>query len=109
MNSSERYPARIIQSKEENTGYRQFREMDNIKNSDSSFAQTGEIESKRGKHKTPSLIQASHFNFNIPHDSKIKKITVEFAHKSTGEIDVPAPTVELIDVDVKKAIQSLMI
>ena len=103
MKSSEMYPSKLIQSKEENTGYRQFREMDNLKNSDSTFAQTGEIEPKSGKHKTPSLIQANHFNFNIPHDSKIKRITVEFAHKSTGNIDVSAPTVELIGIGMKKA------
>ncbi len=103
MKSTERYPTKIIQSREENTGYRQFINIDSIMNSDSDYAETGEIEPKKGKHKVPSLIQANNFNFTIPHDAKIRKVTVEFAHKSTGDIDIAPPTVELIDVDAKKA------
>ena len=53
MKSSQRYPTRVIPSKEENTAYRQFNNIDNIKGPNQSFAETGEIDAKSGIHKTP--------------------------------------------------------
>lgn len=105
MKSSQRYPTRIIQSKEENTYCRQFKNLDDIKDSNQSFAETGEIDAKSGIHKTPAKIQARDFKFNIPINSQIKKISVEFTHASSGNIEMEPPTVELLGIDAisKKA------
>lgn len=102
MTSKTFYPNTLSQSSESNTKFRQFTDLNNVKNSNSNYAiskSTGSgIASKSGTHNRPSTITAKNFQCNVPTGSKITKITCEYATCYTGNISIAGPTVDLINV-----------
>ena len=98
------YPNTLSQSSESNTKFREFTDLNNVKNSNSTYAisksTASGIASKSGTHNRPSTITAKNFQCNIPAGSKITKITCEYATCYTGNISIAGPTVDLLDVNV---------
>ena len=99
------YPNSVSQSSENNTKFREFNDLNNVKNNSSSYAisksTNSGIASKTGTHNRPSTITAKNFSCNIPTGSKISKITLEYATCYTGNISIAGPTVDLVNVNVK--------
>ena len=93
------YPNRIIQSSNKNGKYVKFNDLDNIKNSDDTYAITDEIESKRGEYRNPSIIRTNKFNCDFPLNSRVNDITVEIAQENVGNIILNETIVKLLNVD----------
>ena len=92
------YPHSVTQTSENNTSYREFNNLGNVKNDKDTYAKTGQIASKAGTHKRPSTITAKNFKANIPAGSKINKITVEYAADYEGNINIGKSTVDILNI-----------
>ena len=92
------YPSTLTQTSESNTSFREFNNLNNLKNNNDTYAKTGQIASKSGTHKRPSAITATNFKANIPEGSKINKITVEYAADYEGNISIGKSTVNILNI-----------
>lgn len=104
MSNKTLYPNNLSQSSESNTKFREFADLNNVKNNNSTYAisksTASGIASKSGTHNRPSTITAKNFQCNIPAGSKITKITLEYANCYLGNISIAGPTVDLLNVNV---------
>ena len=92
------YPQRITQSNETGTNYREFNNLNNLKNDANSYARTGQIASKSGTHRRPSTLTCTKFQANIPEGSKINKITLEYEIAYEGNIAIGKPTIDILKI-----------
>ncbi|DBA59613.1 TPA_asm: distal tail protein [Methanobrevibacter gottschalkii virus vir075] len=99
MSSKTLYPNTISQSSESGTRFRKFKDLNNLKNSTSSYAISEDnIASSSGTHNRPSTITTKYYKANIPAGSKITKITLEYAACYTGNISIAGPSLDLLNV-----------
>ena len=77
MKSKVCYPRVISQTS--GGHFSKFRNLDNIKNDGSTFAESV-IGMKTEVENRPSTISVTKFNLNLPSNAKIKSIVVEYAH-----------------------------
>lgn len=92
------YPQRITQSNETGTNYREFNNLNNLKNDANSYARTGQIASKSGTHRRPSTLTCTKFQANIPEGSKINKITLEYEIAYEGNIAIGKPSIDILKI-----------
>ena len=100
MTTKTLYPQTLTQTSETNTSYREFNNLNNLKNKNNTYARTGQIASKSGTHKRPSTITATKFSANLPTGSKINKITVEYEAAYEGNISIGKTSLDLVNVNV---------
>ena len=98
MTTKTLYPHTLSQTSENNSSYREFNNLSNVKNTNDTYAKTGQIASKSGTHKIPSAITATNFKANIPGGSKINSITVEYVADYEGNISIGKPTIDILNV-----------
>ena len=90
------YPHTISQSSGSNI--QSFNNLSNLKNSNATYAKTGQIASKSGTRKKPATITAKNFKANIPAGSKINSVTVEYAADYEGNITIGKPTINILKI-----------
>lgn len=104
MTTKTLYPNTVSQSSQNNTSYREFSNLSNIKNGSTSYARSentnGGIASKVGTHKRPSKITATNFKAQIPTGSKINSVTVEYSVRHEGGLSIGKTTVDLTGVSI---------
>ena len=100
MTTKTLYPQTLTQTSETNTSYREFNNLNNLKNKNNTYAKTGQIASKSGTHRRPSKITAKKFKAQLPSGSKINSITVEYAAAYEGNVNIGKSSVDLVNVSV---------
>lgn len=99
MSSKTVYPSTISQSSSSNTKFREFTNLNNIKNNTSSYAiSESDIASSSGTHNRPSTLTTKNYKTKIPTGSKITKITLEYAACYTGNLSIAGPSLDLLNV-----------
>ena len=91
------YPTAVSQSS--GAPYRQFENLNNIKDGSSSYARSknisGGISSKAGTYHTPARIISLNFKANIPTNAIINSVTVDYRAKKEGYIGIGKIGVDL--------------
>ena len=81
--------------------YRTFSNLNNLKNATSgSYAtSSANIKGKSSSPNRPSTITLTNFGFNLPTGAEVSKVTVTYAHRKSGSLNIPAPTISLVGVN----------
>lgn len=115
MVTSPRYYAKSISQTDSNTvwnktnpqnpkKYREFVNLEALKNDDNSYAVCSNLAGKNGTHNRPSTITFKNFGIKLPNNIKIIRVIVGYAHNkisyssSTAYPTISNPTISLMNV-----------
>ena len=74
-----------------------FTGLTNLRNSNKTYAKTGTIGASTATKNQPSSITATNFKINLPTGAEIQKIRVEVRHQQSKNVNIPKPTVTLVN------------